>query len=89
MGLSKDWALPGIESQQSFYKTTVKPYLNRDERVYVIISDAMRYEIGVELAEKLNNETIGECSIDSMLGVIPSVTKLGIASLLHHKINSF
>ena len=85
MGMSEDWSLPGIQSQQSFYKSTIRPYLNRDERVYVIISDAMRYEVGVELAEKLNNETIGECGIESMLGVIPSATKLGMAALLPHK----
>mgnify|MGYP001371960875 CR=1 FL=1 len=79
------WSLPGVSNQTDFYRSFVAPKVDKGDRVFVIISDAMRYEIGVELANKLNSETIGVCDIQPMLGVIPSVTKLGMASLLPHK----
>lgn len=83
--MTEQWSLPGVLNQQKFYSSIIAPHIYKGERVFVIISDALRYEIGVELAERLNAETIGICEIQSMLGVIPSVTKLGMAALLPHK----
>ncbi|MFJ8513821.1 BREX-1 system phosphatase PglZ type A [Lysinibacillus xylanilyticus] len=83
--MAEEWSLPGIQSQQSFYSSNVAPHIRKGERVFVIISDAMRYEVGIELAERLNSETIGVCDMQTMLGVVPSVTKLGMASLLPHR----
>lgn len=84
MNMMSDWSLPGLRNQQNFYSSFVAPHIRKKERVFVIISDAMRYEIGVELAERLNAETIGECDTSTMLSVVPSVTKLGMAALLPH-----
>ena len=81
----EEWSLPGIQSQQGFYSSTVAPHVRKGERVFVIISDAMRYEVGMELTDRLNSETIGICEMQPMLGVVPSVTKLGMASLLPHR----
>ncbi len=83
--MAGEWSLPGVQSQQKFYSSIIAPHIREDERVFVIISDAMRYEVGVELAERLNSETIGVCEMQTMLGVVPSVTKLGMASLLPHR----
>ncbi|MGN4473578.1 BREX-1 system phosphatase PglZ type A [Bacillus cereus group sp. MYBK40-2] len=83
--LTEKWALPGVINQQEFYRQHVAPKVNKGERVFVIISDALRYEVGVEIAEKLNAETLGACEIEPMLSAIPSVTKLGMASLLPHR----
>ena len=83
--MTSDWSLPGVRAQQNFYSTAISPHIRNGERAFVIISDAMRYEVGVELAERLNTETMGTCSIDSMLSVVPSVTKLGMAALLPHR----
>lgn len=82
--MTEQWSLPGIQNQQNFYHSYVEQHIRKDERVFVIISDALRYEIGVEVAEKLNAETIGESEIQSLLSVVPSVTKLGMAALLPH-----
>lgn len=87
--MSQSWSLPGIMNQQKFYSSIVSPYIQKGERAFVIISDAFRYEIGVELAEKMNAETIGTCEIQPMLGVIPSITKLGMAALLPHQTIDF
>lgn len=81
----EQWSLPGVQNQQNFYHTFVDQHIRKDERVFVIISDALRYEIGVELAEKLDAETIGESEVSSLLSVVPSVTKLGMAALLPHR----
>ena len=82
--LTSTWSLPGVRNQQSFYSSVIAPHIRKGERVFVIISDAMRYEVGVELAERLNAETIGDCDVSTLLGVVPSVTKLGMAALLPH-----
>lgn len=87
--MSVDWSLPGIRNQQSFYQQLIAPMIKKGNRVFVIISDAFRYEIGVELSERLQAETLGECEVDSLLSVIPSVTKLGMAALLPHKTLDF
>ncbi|MDP9739387.1 UNVERIFIED_ORG: uncharacterized protein (TIGR02687 family) [Bacillus sp. B2I3] len=84
--IKDNWTLPGITNQQEFYKRYVAPKVHKSERVFVIISDALRYEVGVEITEKLNSETMGACEIEPLLSVIPSVTKLGMASLLPHKV---
>ncbi|WP_309137871.1 BREX-1 system phosphatase PglZ type A [Paenibacillus sp. SC116] len=83
--MKSSWVLPGIQSQKDFYRSFVAPKVYNGDRVFVIISDALRYEIASDLADKLNSETIGACEIQPLLGVVPSVTKMGMASLLPHK----
>lgn len=83
--MKTNWAIPGIQNQKDFYRTFVAPKIRQGERVFVIISDALRYEVAVELADKLNSETTGVCDIEALLGLIPSITKLGMASLLPYK----
>lgn len=83
--MTQNWSLPGVKNQQDFYPSFIDSKVRNGERVFVIISDAMRYEIGVELAERLNTETMGICDVETMLGVVPSITKLGMPSLLPHK----
>jgi uncharacterized protein (TIGR02687 family) len=51
----------------------------------VIISDAFRYEAAVELRERINEKRYSEAKLSSQLGVVPSYTTLGMASLLPHK----
>ncbi|AIQ20662.1 alkaline phosphatase [Paenibacillus sp. FSL H7-0357] len=82
--LKSSWVLSGIQSQKDFYRSFVAPKIFNGDRVFVIISDALRYEIASELTDKLNSETTGACNIQPLLGVVPSVTKMGMASLLPH-----
>ncbi len=83
--MKSSWMLPGVQNQKDFYRSFIAPKIHNGDRVFVIISDALRYEIALELTDKLNSETTGACDIQPLLGVIPSVTKLGMASLLPHK----
>ena len=68
--------------QRNFYNRNVK---NVKERTVVIISDAMRYEVGRELFERLMDDPHCTASISAMMSVLPSYTRLGMAALLPHK----
>ena len=81
----KHWHNPAITSQQDFFETYASKFVKDDKRIVVIISDALRYETAVELNERLNRELNGASSVHTMLGVVPSYTKLGMASLLPRK----
>ncbi len=79
------WSVPDCTEQARFYDRIVYPFVKRDERIVVVISDAFRYESAVEFATILNREHKGETNLNEMLGVIPSYTDLGMAVLLPHK----
>ena len=89
--LMAQWKLPGIASQQEFYRKRVKGILDstKAQRVFVIISDALRYEIAEELVSRINDEKRFKAEIDSQLGVLPSYTQLGMAALLPHSTLSY
>lgn len=72
----------GIPLQRNFYGARVR---NRKERTVVIISDAMRYEVGKALAERLEQDPNSTVSVGAQLSVLPSYTALGMAALLPHK----
>jgi uncharacterized protein (TIGR02687 family) len=79
------WAVADCAEQARFYSNNVNSFVRKDERIVVIISDALRYESAVELREILSHEFKGECTLTEMLGVIPSYTALGMAALLPHR----
>ncbi|MDP2901967.1 MAG: BREX-1 system phosphatase PglZ type A [Methylovulum sp.] len=81
------WQLPRITPQYKFYEALVRPRLAAKEikRIFVIISDAMRYEIAEELTGIINAEKRFKAKLSSQLGVLPSYTQLGMAALLPHK----
>lgn len=80
--MKKEWIIPNVINQRDFYKTHVKPMISDGDRVFVIISDALRYEVGVELTKRLNEKVINSTTISSMLSVVPSITSVGMAALL-------
>ena len=74
-----------INQQERFYLSKLA---TRDNRVYVIISDALRYEVAVSLTEQLRRETQSKVTLESMQAVFPTITKFGMAALLpHSKLN--
>jgi uncharacterized protein (TIGR02687 family) len=81
----REWQVSGVTSQQGFYDKYVRQFVADNERMIVIISDGLRYESAVELSDLLNRKLKGSSELDVMLGVIPSYTALGMASLLPHK----
>ena len=83
--LAESAVLPGIPNQADFYNRYVQPIVSDGSTAYVIISDALRYEVAVELTGKLLRETKGNAKISAMQSVFPSVTKFGMAALLPHR----
>lgn len=81
------WKMADIPNQQNFYDTHVRPLLGSatKRRIVVIISDAFRYEAAVELRDRINEKRYSEATLSSQLGVVPSYTTLGMASLLPHQ----
>ncbi|MGK0466851.1 BREX-1 system phosphatase PglZ type A [Clostridium sp.] len=80
--LKDNWNIPLVTQQKDFYNTFIKSHVNKGERVFVVISDALRYEAAKEFSDILNVERKGLTEISYMQGAIPSYTKLGMASLL-------
>ncbi len=83
--LNNDVKIDGLVKQNDFYSQFVKPFVNKEERIFVIISDAFRYEAAKEFSDILNRDRQGKAELTYMQGVVPSYTKLGMASLLPHK----
>lgn len=81
----KNSELADIPQQNRFYDTEVVPLLQGSGRVYVIISDAMRYEVAAELCELLIAETKGTAELCAMQAMFPTATPYGMAALLPHR----
>lgn len=81
------WNIELIDRQDEFYKLYIKNIINRNDKdkIAVIISDAMRYEVAAELQDVLNKDTRGTLELTYMTSSLPSYTKLGMASLLPHE----
>ena len=85
-GLLATWRLPEVTPQQQFFERKVLPLFDGNvKRVFVLISDAFRYEVAQELMQQINSKNRLRASLDGMLGVLPSYTALGMAALLPHK----
>lgn len=76
------WRTPHIPLQSSFYEHYVAKILKGRKKAVVVISDALRYEVADELRSTILGENKFEAKIDAMLGMLPSYTQLGMASLL-------
>ena len=76
-------AATGLNSQENFYRNYLKAYEGKN-RVIVIISDALRYECAKELMERLELDEKCTPKLECMISGLPSVTSVGMASLLPH-----
>ena len=74
-----------INEQRRFYSRYVLPNVSKSSRVFVVISDGLRYEVAAELIESLNHNTRGRAKLEAMQAVFPSITKFGMAALLPGK----
>lgn len=78
-----DWSeIKGFSHQRGFFEERVRPIVRREQKAVVVISDALRYEAGLELAERLRNINRITVEMEGMLASLPGYTQLGMASLL-------
>jgi len=85
----KEYRNSSLKYQKDFYSTSVEPIVANNQKAFIIISDAMRYECGVELKNNIVGLNRYSADIEPMVGVLPSFTQLGIASLLPNEKLSF
>ena len=76
-----------LPQQWRFFDHQVSTLLKQNSRmrVFVIISDALRYEVATEIATAINAEDGFLAELKPMISVLPSYTKLGMSALLPHR----
>src|SRR6056297_1088411 len=81
------WRFSRVMNQYDFFNRHVQPLLKASprNRLFVIVSDAFRYEAAEELTRIINGKYRLSAEIKPMLGVLPSYTALGMAALLPHQ----
>ena len=80
-----DEAIPGDIRQTAFYDQYVAA---EDVRTFVVISDALRYEVGKTLADRINGKMTGHAECTPLMATWPTITPVGMAALLPHHILS-
>lgn len=78
------WALPDALQQTHIWSETVSP---RPKPVAYFLVDAMRFEMGVELAERLPKAS--EVAVRAAVAALPSITPIGMAALMPGAAASF
>lgn len=71
-----------VPQQEDFYQSHIE---HAENKVYVVISDGLRYEVAAQAAEELRRNTQSEVTLDSCQAIFPTVTKFGMAALLPHQ----
>lgn len=71
-----------ITKQPDFFSRNV--HYAKDQLV-VIISDALRYEVGITLLENLQADEKCTATMKTMASTLPSITQYGMAALLPHR----
>lgn len=79
-----DYNKCSIFRQNSFYHDVISKEQD-NHTTFVIISDALRYEVAEELKRILEEQNRGKVTMSSMKSVFPSVTRYGMAALLPGK----
>ena len=75
------WPPTGYASTTQLFDRLIKPKLTASgQRVAVLLIDALRYELGMELEKRLNK--LGHSEIGVACAPLPTVTPLGMAALL-------
>ncbi|GIX04290.1 MAG: PglZ domain-containing protein [Planctomycetaceae bacterium] len=71
--------VPGVLRQRDIFEKQVKPRLGEGKVGYIWV-DALRFEMGRELARLLQDDF--EPQLQPALGTIPTITEIGMAALL-------
>lgn len=80
-----EWKVPGYARQVDFYRDQAAEYRRRDQKVVVIISDALRYEVAEECLREIRKLPRFDAEISPMIAALPSYTQLGMAALLPNR----
>lgn len=76
----------GEKSQFNFFRNWVSnEFLEKERKLFVVVSDALRFENGEDLHQRFSKEARFSSQLDYQVTGLPSYTQLGMASLLPHK----
>ncbi len=89
MQQQEKWHILLPHPQSKFWKSQITPYIQQNKKIFVIISDSLRYEIAAELMSLIRSEDRFEADLSAMVGSLPSITSVGMAALLPHESISF
>lgn len=89
MKQQEKWPPALLSPALGFWKNQIMPYIQQNKKIFVIISDALRYEIAAELASLIRKEDRFEAELSAIAGTLPSITSIGMAALLPHENISF
>ena len=80
------WGSSTLPRQKEFHMRYVYSPLSSKglKRLFVVISDALRYEAARDFADRLNSQAGKgwQAEVDALLGALPTFTQLGMATLL-------
>lgn len=76
------WTCGALPRQRTFFEEHVRPFLDKGQKVFVIVSDALRYEAAADFAERMKSKNRFTTELNAMFASLPSYTQLGMASLL-------
>ncbi|MBK8706098.1 MAG: BREX-1 system phosphatase PglZ type A [Saprospiraceae bacterium] len=79
------WPYQSQKAQRRFFENHVKNVAGKNTRLFVVISDALRYENGWELCKEILAENRYDAEMDYLITGLPSYTQLGMAALLPHR----
>ena len=82
--IAADWSIPGPRHQTHVWPDVLA---TRPKPVAYFFIDAMRYEMGTELKERLPETS--EVSLSPAVAALPSITPVGMAALLPNASSSF
>ncbi|OUS21262.1 TIGR02687 family protein [Rhodobacterales bacterium 59_46_T64] len=84
-----DWTIPGYPRQSAFYFEQAAEFRRKDQKVAVIISDALRFEVAEECLRRIRALNRFDAELKPMISALPSYTQLGMAALLPNRGLSF
>lgn len=81
----ENWTATKHPMLSEFYEKHLSPLDDKKDRVFVIVSDGLRYEVAKEIAEQPKlAATGGDVSTGFVLSLLPSITPVGMAASLPH-----
>lgn len=86
----ENWTATKYPMLSDFYAKYLQPLDDKKDRVFVIISDGLRYEVAKEIAEQTKLiATGGDITTNFAVALLPSITPVGMAAHLPHSTLEF
>lgn len=84
-----EYSFGSVKLSKDFFRSNVDR--GNKKKQFVIISDALRYEVGEDLVKAINSKDNfkGKAALNYQMTTLPSITMFGMAALLPNKVLSY